>query len=574
MIRYRWAVLGVWSVVLAVSLVAMSGLADLLTNRFTLPGTDTARAERILEDHFGQKTTGSFTVVVRGEPGSARELVGPVQEAAARASAVLPTSEVVSVQPVSDTVVTAQIVSNLGPADAKGYTDEMRVAVGEIPGAEAYVSGQAAIEHDLDPVFARGPEGRRVLHRHSDRAPHPRLRLRDARLPAPVRLRGRGHSDDARDHLDLRPLHGADDLPAEPRHADRVRDRDRLLAPRRLPLSRGAREGGLEGGRDRQDDGDGRPRGGLLRLRRRDRPRAHALHAAAVHARLRHRRPGDPARLDRLRADAPARPPLLHGRAARRGTPDPEARRRAPGRRGPEHVGAALADDHAAAGPCRGDHDRLPRPAGPAGADPGAGAGLERGHPAGPRGDQGPEHRLRGARRRRARADRDRDRHGRGRRRGGPGRAGRGRAPARRAGRRSRGLRDRLRPGEPAERRPVGTLPPRPGDRRERVRGAERARLRRPAARRDRPGSRLPGGGRGLRGRRPAQRRRLPRPHLRRLPLARARRAAPDLPAAPAGVPLAADPAQGDPAQPALDRARPTASWSCSSSGAPPSGSG
>ncbi|MET1008578.1 MAG: MMPL family transporter, partial [Gaiellaceae bacterium] len=154
MIRYRWAVLGVWAVVLAVSLVATSGLADLLTNRFTLPGTDTARAERILEDHFGQKTTGSFTIVVRGEPGSAQELVGPVGAAAARASAVLPTSEVVSVQPVSDTVVTAQIVSNLEPADAKGYTDDMRAAVGEIPGGEAYVSGQAAIEHDLDPVFA------------------------------------------------------------------------------------------------------------------------------------------------------------------------------------------------------------------------------------------------------------------------------------------------------------------------------------------------------------------------------------------------------------------------------------
>ena len=57
-------------------------------------------------------------------------------------------------QPVSDSVVTALIVSNLEPADAKGHTDDMREAVGEIPGAEVYVSGQAAIEHDLDPVFA------------------------------------------------------------------------------------------------------------------------------------------------------------------------------------------------------------------------------------------------------------------------------------------------------------------------------------------------------------------------------------------------------------------------------------
>jgi putative drug exporter of the RND superfamily len=155
MIRHRWAVLAVWAVVFVASVAATSGLSDLLTNRFTLPGTDTARAERILEDEFGQKTTGSFTIVARGDPGAAAQLVGPVRRAATRASAVLPTSEVAAVRPVSESVVTAQIVSKLAPADAKGYTDDMRAAVGELAGAEVYVSGQAAIEHDLDPVFAQ-----------------------------------------------------------------------------------------------------------------------------------------------------------------------------------------------------------------------------------------------------------------------------------------------------------------------------------------------------------------------------------------------------------------------------------
>jgi putative drug exporter of the RND superfamily len=154
MIRYRWAVVGAWAVVVLASLVAMSGLSDLLTNRFSLPGTDTARAEAILEDHFGQKTTGSFSVVVQGDPGSAGQLVPVVQERAERAVAELPTGRLAGVQPVSDAVVVATIVSSLEPADAKGHTDDMRAAAGEIPGAEVYVSGQAAIEHDLDPVFA------------------------------------------------------------------------------------------------------------------------------------------------------------------------------------------------------------------------------------------------------------------------------------------------------------------------------------------------------------------------------------------------------------------------------------
>src|SRR5918999_6354495 len=153
-IRYRSAVLGAWAVVLVVSVMAMSGLADLLTNRFSLPGTDTARAEKILEDRFGQKTVGSFWIVVEGQPGSAPDLAPEVVESARRAANVLPTGQLADVRPVSDSVVSALITSNLEPADAKGYTDEMRTAAGEIPGAELYVSGQAAIEHDLDPVFA------------------------------------------------------------------------------------------------------------------------------------------------------------------------------------------------------------------------------------------------------------------------------------------------------------------------------------------------------------------------------------------------------------------------------------
>ena len=50
MIRYRWCVAGIWAALFLVSGYAASGLSDLLTNRFTLPGTDTARADSILED--------------------------------------------------------------------------------------------------------------------------------------------------------------------------------------------------------------------------------------------------------------------------------------------------------------------------------------------------------------------------------------------------------------------------------------------------------------------------------------------------------------------------------------------
>jgi RND superfamily putative drug exporter len=152
-LRHRWLVLGGWLVVFLVCGLASSRLSDLLTNRFTLPGTDTRRAEVILQDHFGQRSTGSFTLVVEGD-GNASALVPEVRAAAERAAHELPTGRVVSVSAVNGDVVAAQIVSNLEPADSKGRTEDMRQAAGTIPGAQVFLTGQAAIEHDLDPVFA------------------------------------------------------------------------------------------------------------------------------------------------------------------------------------------------------------------------------------------------------------------------------------------------------------------------------------------------------------------------------------------------------------------------------------
>jgi len=153
-LHHRFVVLALWIVAFAVAGVGASRLSDLLTNRFTLPGTDSQRAEKILQDHFGQRSTGSFTLVVESDGAQAASLVPDVRAAADRATAELPSGRLVSVVPLTDRVVAAQIVSDLEPADAKGHTAAMRKAAGRIDGARTFLTGQAATEHDLDPVFA------------------------------------------------------------------------------------------------------------------------------------------------------------------------------------------------------------------------------------------------------------------------------------------------------------------------------------------------------------------------------------------------------------------------------------
>src|SRR5215211_2664546 len=101
MIRFRWAVLGVWIVAVLAAGAAASGLSDLLTNRFILPGAESQKAADILEQHFGQRPEGSFTLVVKGAPDSASSLVPQVRRAAERAAAAIPTGHVAGVDPVS-----------------------------------------------------------------------------------------------------------------------------------------------------------------------------------------------------------------------------------------------------------------------------------------------------------------------------------------------------------------------------------------------------------------------------------------------------------------------------------------
>jgi uncharacterized membrane protein YdfJ with MMPL/SSD domain len=148
-LRFRRLVLAAWLVVLAGGVYASFLLPAHLANSFAVPGTDSERAEAVLAREFGQRPEGTFTVVFRVRHSSDKRLQGRLHERLDHAAHVLPGGHVGTFR-AGGGVVYGELESSLSLQRAKAYTETLRHAVG--PGA--LVSGQPAIQHDLDPQLA------------------------------------------------------------------------------------------------------------------------------------------------------------------------------------------------------------------------------------------------------------------------------------------------------------------------------------------------------------------------------------------------------------------------------------
>jgi uncharacterized membrane protein YdfJ with MMPL/SSD domain len=154
-LRLRWPVLVAWLVVLLVGGFAFTRLNSLLSNEFSVPGTDSERARTILERHFGDRSDGAFTVVFHVRDGVDRRAYVRLQRDLDRAARAVPDSAARRLVPAGRHLLYGDVVSTLRLAKAKGYTDDLYQALPHDGGIQSYVTGQAAIQHDLDPIFSQ-----------------------------------------------------------------------------------------------------------------------------------------------------------------------------------------------------------------------------------------------------------------------------------------------------------------------------------------------------------------------------------------------------------------------------------
>jgi uncharacterized membrane protein YdfJ with MMPL/SSD domain len=153
MVRYRWLVVAIWLVVLLSGGFASTKLSRLLANSFTVPGTDSERVRTVLASDFGDRSDGSFTVVFRVPSSRDPRLRATLQQRVDRAAHVVPTGRGTALRQGGPHLLYGDVVSTLKLSDAKGYADDLLDAIGQPPHTHAYVTGAAAIQAGLDPIF-------------------------------------------------------------------------------------------------------------------------------------------------------------------------------------------------------------------------------------------------------------------------------------------------------------------------------------------------------------------------------------------------------------------------------------
>ena len=146
-LRVRVPVLFAWLAVLVAGVFAAAELPKHLSNVFTVPGTESDAARLILQHHYGERPDGVFTVVFRAH----RAGLPAAQRRLRQAARLVPDARASRLR-ADGGLLYGEIDSTLDLQHAKGYTTAVRRSLAGEP--RAYVTGQPAIQHDLEPVLS------------------------------------------------------------------------------------------------------------------------------------------------------------------------------------------------------------------------------------------------------------------------------------------------------------------------------------------------------------------------------------------------------------------------------------
>jgi trehalose monomycolate/heme transporter len=150
-IARRGRILAAWLVLFLLGGYAAANLGGLLSNRFSVPGSESERGLDLLKDRMNDRSDGAYTLVATGVDTEAKRAA--VIAATRRAARAVEGGKAGPLLDAGRDVVYAQISTPLENQDASKETPTVRRAIGEVPGTTTYLSGYPAINHDTQKIF-------------------------------------------------------------------------------------------------------------------------------------------------------------------------------------------------------------------------------------------------------------------------------------------------------------------------------------------------------------------------------------------------------------------------------------
>ena len=153
MIRNRLLVVAVWVLLALFGFHANANINSLLTTSINVPGSESAKADKLIESAFGETTEGAFSIFYTYDKKLPKPEVAALQEKVNLAVATMPGLQVAQNRAING-VLYANIQSDLNLQKAADLTPKLRVALKAAGLTTVKVSGPPAIKYDVSPVLA------------------------------------------------------------------------------------------------------------------------------------------------------------------------------------------------------------------------------------------------------------------------------------------------------------------------------------------------------------------------------------------------------------------------------------
>jgi RND superfamily putative drug exporter len=152
-IRYRLLVVSTWVLLALFGFYASANINSLLTTSITVPKSQSAKADEIIESAFGETTEGAFSIFYQYDKKLPKSDVEALQAKVNQAVATMSSLHVVQNRAISG-VLYANIQTPLNLQKAADLTTPLRIALKDAGLTGVKVSGPPAIKHDVSPVLA------------------------------------------------------------------------------------------------------------------------------------------------------------------------------------------------------------------------------------------------------------------------------------------------------------------------------------------------------------------------------------------------------------------------------------